>query len=154
MCEFQQQLFSGLVEFTPDLDSYLAAADLVVSMAGYNTVCEALSLNARLLLVPRNQPRLEQQIRAERLAELGLARVLLPEQLTARKLAHEAEKCLGMPRAGVSLDLDGLSRVSTALGDLLAEAPAPPPARLRVAARRGVDMIGARAALDWPGILD
>ena len=80
--------------------------------------------------------------------------MLLPEQLTARKLAHEAEKCLGMPHADVSLDLDGLSRVSAALGDLLAEAPAPPPARLRVAARRSVDMAGARAALDWPGILD
>src|SRR5688572_17227395 len=33
-----------VIEFTPDLISYLAAADLVVSMAGYNTVCEMLSL--------------------------------------------------------------------------------------------------------------
>ncbi len=144
-----------ILEFTPDLISYLAAADLVVSMAGYNTVCEALSLNARLLLVPRNQPRVEQQIRAERLAALGLARVLLPEQLTARTLAHEAEKSLSMPRPTVNLDLDGLSRVSAAIGALLTgEPPAARTPAVRIPAGRKSDWTVARAAFDWRTVVD
>jgi predicted glycosyltransferase len=118
----------SLIEFTPDLLSYLAAADLIVSMAGYNTVCEALTLGARLLLVPRMRPRAEQQIRAERLAALGLARVLLPEQLTAERLAHEIDLSLSMPRAAVTLDLDGLTRVSRAIGAMLGDGPAALPA--------------------------
>jgi predicted glycosyltransferase len=115
-----------VLEFTPDLLSYLAAADLIVSMAGYNTVCEALTLGARLLLVPRVRPRAEQQIRAERLAALGLARVLLPERLTPERLAHEIDVSLNTPRAAVTLDLNGLARVSRAIGAILEGAPAAP----------------------------
>jgi predicted glycosyltransferase len=138
-----------LLEFTSDLTSYLAAADLVVSMAGYNTVCEALSLNARLLLVPRNQPRLEQQIRAERMAALGLARVLLPEQLTARKLAHEAEKSLNLPRATVALDMNGLARVASAIGTLLAGEPQAAGLTPRVLAEPKHRLGHERAEFDW-----
>ena len=36
--------------------SYLAAADLVIAMAGYNTPAEILALGARALLVPRSGP--------------------------------------------------------------------------------------------------
>ena len=71
-----------LLEFTPDLTSYLKAADLVVSMAGYNTVCEILSMQKRALLIPRTRIREEQRIRAAALAKRGLAHLLLPETLT------------------------------------------------------------------------
>lgn len=108
-----------LVEFTPDLVSYLAAADLVVSMAGYNTVCEILTLGARSLLVPRERPRLEQRLRAERLSDRGLARVLLPDDLEPARLASEIEAALAAPRPHVTLDLQGLARTSTAIAALL-----------------------------------
>jgi len=104
-----------VIEFTPDLVSYLAAADLVVSMAGYNSVCEILSLGVRALLVPRVRPRLEQQIRAERMAERGLARVLLPEDLSPERLAGEIKAALAWPPPKVMLDLNGLARVSNTL---------------------------------------
>src|SRR5262245_34182500 len=45
-------------------------------MGGYNTFCEVLSLNKRALIVPRTEPRLEQFIRAQRAAELGLVSML------------------------------------------------------------------------------
>ncbi len=108
-----------LVEFTPDLMSYFAAADLVVSMAGYNSICELLSLRARMLLVPRVRPRLEQRLRAERLAERGLARVILPDDLTPECFAREIEIMLEAPRPQVALDLNGLERVSGAVFDIL-----------------------------------
>jgi predicted glycosyltransferase len=104
-----------LMEFTPDLVSYLAAADLVVSMAGYNTVCELLSLGVRTLLVPRVRPRREQQLRAERLAQRGLVRVLLPTELSPERLTSEIEAALASPPPKVTLNLDGLARASRAI---------------------------------------
>ena len=51
-------------------------ATSVISMGGYNTFCEILSLDKRALIVPRKTPRLEQSIRAEAAARLGLLRQL------------------------------------------------------------------------------
>jgi predicted glycosyltransferase len=116
-----------LLEFTPDLISYLAAADLVISMAGYNTVREALALGARLLLVPRVRPRAEQRLRAERLAKRGLARVLLPHHLSPVRLAAEIEAALASPLPDVTLDFNGLTRVSHAIVELLETKPPSPP---------------------------
>lgn len=67
--------------FTDDLMSYIQAADLVVSMAGYSTVCELLSAQKPAILVPRVAPVEEQWIRATRLATFGHFTVLHPDQL-------------------------------------------------------------------------
>lgn len=115
-----------MLEFTPDLFSYLAAADLVVGMAGYNTVCELLSLGQRALLVPRAHVREEQRLRALGLAQRGLARVLLPEELTPDRLSAEITLALAQPRPAVTLNLDGLPRAAAALACLLSAAACPP----------------------------
>jgi predicted glycosyltransferase len=47
------------------MEEILAAADLVITMGGYNTVCEILSQGTVALIVPREAPRKEQLIRAE-----------------------------------------------------------------------------------------
>jgi predicted glycosyltransferase len=47
------------------MEQLIAAADLVVSMGGYNTICEILTHKKVSLIVPRETPRLEQRIRAE-----------------------------------------------------------------------------------------
>src|SRR5204863_7922432 len=52
----------------------MAAADAVVSMGGYNSVCEALAVARPLVIVPRATHKVEQQLRAETLAARGLAR--------------------------------------------------------------------------------
>lgn len=59
-------------DFAPNLESLLAMAVGVVAMGGYNTFCEILSYDRPALIVPRTEPRLEQAIRAERAAALGL----------------------------------------------------------------------------------
>jgi predicted glycosyltransferase len=46
-------------------------------MAGYNSFCEVLSFDKPALLVPRQAPRREQLIRAQRAQDLGLARMML-----------------------------------------------------------------------------
>ena len=54
----------------------MARAAGIVAMGGYNTFCEILSFNKPALIVPRTAPRLEQFIRAQRAAELGLVAML------------------------------------------------------------------------------
>ncbi|MGF1482130.1 MAG: glycosyltransferase family protein [Cyanophyceae cyanobacterium] len=75
-----------LYEFTDDIASYMEAADVVVSMGGYNTICEILTLNKRAVVVPRIRPVEEQWIRAQRMANLNLFKVIHPERLTPENL--------------------------------------------------------------------
>ena len=84
--------------FVPGLEHLIAAADVVIGRAGYNTVCEALGLATPALLVPRVLHRGEQAIRAQRLAELGLAEVLDEPHLTPRALADTIARILARPR--------------------------------------------------------
>lgn len=105
------------LEFTDDLASYMAAADAVVSMGGYNTVGEILSLQRRAVVVPRTQPVAEQWIRAQRLAELGLLTVIHPDVLTPARLAQavQAELQRDSSPLGYQLDLNALPRITEAL---------------------------------------
>ena len=50
-----------------DAPSFINAADLVVTMAGYNSLCEVVSLKRKALVVPRLGPRAEQRGRCDRL---------------------------------------------------------------------------------------
>jgi predicted glycosyltransferase len=109
-----------LLEFTADLGSYLNAADLVVSMAGYNTTCEILSLGKRAILIPRGHTRAEQRIRATSLAERELAHLLLPEELTPGRLETVISTALAAPPPDVSLNLDGLTNAGRAIHAQLA----------------------------------
>ena len=59
----------------------MAAADAVVSMGGYNSVCEALAVARPLVIVPRATHKVELQIRPETLAARGLARWVHPKDL-------------------------------------------------------------------------
>jgi len=67
--------------------SYLNAADLVVTMAGYNTLCQVLQLKRRALVVPRSGPSAEQQMRARLFNQRGLADVIYPSDLSPKKMA-------------------------------------------------------------------
>jgi predicted glycosyltransferase len=55
------------------MERLIGAADAVVCMGGYNTVCEILSQGKPSLIIPREQPRREQLIRAQILCEHNLA---------------------------------------------------------------------------------
>lgn len=61
-----------LVSFMKKIERKLAEADLIISMGGYNTICEVLSLQKNSLIIPREDPRMEQRIRAEMMKARGL----------------------------------------------------------------------------------
>jgi predicted glycosyltransferase len=63
----------------------------VVSLGGYNTFCEILSLNKRSIVVPRVTPRAEQLIRADTACKLGLVQVISPQALTPEVLTEALE---------------------------------------------------------------
>ena len=93
----------------PELRGYVALADCLVAMPGYNTVCDILSYRPRAVLVPRESQSQEQPMRAQRLGEWGLAHVLSRIELADGQLALAIEQALGSdlpPPAPV--DLTGL----------------------------------------------
>src|SRR5437016_7118415 len=49
---------------------------VVVSMGGYNAVCEVLSAERPTVIVPRVRPRKEQLLRAQALQRRGVARMI------------------------------------------------------------------------------
>jgi predicted glycosyltransferase len=77
----------AIIRMVTDVPSYLAAADAVFCMGGYNTTCEVLALAVPAVIVPRTTPRLEQLMRAQRLAGRGLVHWLHPDGLTPRVVA-------------------------------------------------------------------
>jgi predicted glycosyltransferase len=99
------------------------AADVVVSMGGYNTICEILTLRKRAVVVPRTRPVQEQLIRAERMARLGLMRVIHPAMLGASRLMSVVREEMDRENVRSSrmyqVDLDGLKRIRTMLGGLI-----------------------------------
>jgi len=98
--------------------SYMAAADLVVGMAGYNTTMELLRLGTPALLVPRRGPSREQRMRASRFAEQGWISQLDPDDLAPGPLARGVLDVLcspPVPASGPAPDLGGLERAVTHL---------------------------------------
>ncbi len=75
----------------------MAGADLVVCTGGYNTAVQVLRYARRALMIPRVLHRQEQYLRASRLAELGLVRMLRPEQATPSRLREEVRALLDNP---------------------------------------------------------
>lgn len=78
-----------LLEFTPNFISYLSAADLIVAMGGYNTVCEILSVKKPAIIVPRVKPVAEQLLRAQCFSRLEIFECILPHELTPNVLGNK-----------------------------------------------------------------
>jgi predicted glycosyltransferase len=113
-----------IFEFVRDLRPLLNRAERVITMGGYNTVCEALAANKPTLIVPRILPRQEQSIRARRLAEMGLVSMLHPAELSPQLLEQWiARDDLAAPPAFDSIDFTGLQRIPGLLAELLGSAP-------------------------------
>jgi len=110
----------AFLDFEADLTSRYAEADVVVSMAGYNTVCELLSMRRRAVLVPRAEPVREQLIRARLFAGLGYFDLVEPPDLTPQALiAKVLDVSARPPLQEAPVDMDGLPRVRARVRGLL-----------------------------------
>jgi predicted glycosyltransferase len=109
-----------LLGFIEDPSALMVAADRVVAMGGYNTICELLSLEKRALIVPRVKTRREQLVRAERFAELGLLDVLRPDDLGPASVGAWLHAEISPPeRVSKRVDLNGLERLPDLLDEVL-----------------------------------
>jgi predicted glycosyltransferase len=106
-----------LITYTTNLLPSIKAAELVVSMAGYNTTAELIALRRSAILVPRAAPRAEQLLRARQMAALGLARIVEPDDDLATRLAALVREALETPAPPnwARLDLGGAERVAEIL---------------------------------------
>jgi predicted glycosyltransferase len=106
-----------LLSTVSDSLSHMAAADLVVTMAGYNTTAELLRVGTPGLLVPRAGPSAEQQMRASLLAQRGWLNWLPPASLSTDSMATAVlaglEPPIGPPPTPP--DLGGLERAARQL---------------------------------------
>ncbi|MFE5839782.1 glycosyltransferase family protein [Arthrobacter sp. NPDC056493] len=108
-----------IVKALEDMLAHISNAAAVVSMGGYNSVCEILSTAVPALVVPRDHSRGEQRIRAASLAAAGYL-----EQHELASLTSDALAAWLADRAGTRVDrrgaqLNGLSRVPGLAADLL-----------------------------------
>jgi predicted glycosyltransferase len=93
--------------FTKDFLSYLQAADLSVSMAGYNTTMNLLTARVPALVWPYPHDR-EQGLRAGRLARLGALSVLTESDLNPAALSRLMDDRLREPPPpAAGIDQDG-----------------------------------------------
>lgn len=86
------------LEFYRRMEEILAAADLVVSMGGYNTVCEILTQGTASLIIPRETPRKEQLIRAQVLRKRNMADYIPWNSFTPQSLRSKVFKLLEQPK--------------------------------------------------------
>ena len=129
--QHQQQIYQqakelpGVIvkEFTNDMMSYINAADLVVSMCGYNTITEVLQKGKKAIVVPRIKPGREQLIRAQSMAKAGLIQTIHPEELNPDLLVKIIFNSLSVTKCSLStvnnLEFSGLPQVANHLTGLL-----------------------------------
>ena len=123
--------------FTQDMASYIGAADVVVSMGGYNAVCDVLSAERPTVIVPRVRPRKEQLLRAQALQRRGVVRMIHPAELSADLLLNEVTSLLDAPPGpGARMDMNGLPGVAAEVDVILAQRD-----------RRGRELIGPERTL-------
>lgn len=105
------------------LPELLEGADLVITMAGYNTLMEVIGLGKRPLVIPRAGPSAEQRMRAEVFSRRGLVRMAEDHELSPSALADVVLECLDAPPpAGTLPGMDGVAVAAGRLKALLTEA--------------------------------
>jgi UDP-N-acetylglucosamine:LPS N-acetylglucosamine transferase len=106
------------IEYTERINDLYAAADLVISRAGSNSVCEILALKKPALLIPLslNASRGDQIQNAKYFEERGLVRVLRQEDMNAETLIEaidslRAEKIALKKALAEAQGIDGTKKI-------------------------------------------
>ncbi|MCR9134434.1 MAG: hypothetical protein NXI27_00440 [Alphaproteobacteria bacterium] len=112
-----------VIGFDTQPETLIRHSEAVVGMCGYNTFCEVIARRKPALFVPRQTPRTEQLIRAERAQELGYADMILandaanPARMAAaiRSLLNQEASAPGLD----TFDTNGLDRICTRVSETL-----------------------------------
>ncbi len=97
--------------FSEDFSAWLQAADVSVSMAGYNTCMNILATRANALVYPFPQNR-EQGMRARRLAARGAVDILSPTDLRPERMAERLLEKFDRVPSPATIRLDGATQTA------------------------------------------
>jgi predicted glycosyltransferase len=128
----QAERFPALtaIRRVPDLAHEIRCSELSLSQGGYNTTMDLLRAQTPAVVVPYDQGNENEQTRrSERLAELGVLRVVRAADLRAEVVLPELLAALASPPLAVPLDLDGAGATSRILRSLLDGPQSPVPAQ-------------------------
>lgn len=101
----------------------LKRADLVISMAGYNTISEIMRYRKNAIAVPRSGPSAEQSMRTRLLSQRGLFTEIHPNKLTVENLAEKITSHLDEQNEIQEERLPNLDGAANAASSMLATAP-------------------------------
>lgn len=109
-----------VVDSVNGLSPHLATASAVVTMGGYNSVCEILATDTPALVVPREFPRTEQLVRARSLRRVGALDLLRERHLTPEIIGEWLAGAVTRRVDRSTLLRDGLAQVPHLVASLLA----------------------------------
>ncbi len=118
----QAQGLEGLtvLRSVPAMQPLLDAHSISVSQCGYNTVMDILESRMPALVVPFVRGQEDEQIqRAQKLAQLGLVKVLNPTELTGQHLAEQIMQLRDFSPNPAGLDLAGADNTLRLIQELL-----------------------------------
>ncbi|MCD4720341.1 MAG: glycosyltransferase [Desulfobacula sp.] len=102
-------------DFFSDMETLIAASDILVCMGGYNTICEALSSKTMSLVIPREVPRKEQYIRAQAFHREGLIEFIpwtdLNEDNLENKILNMLENKASFTKAMENFEMTGIVNI-------------------------------------------
>jgi predicted glycosyltransferase len=104
--------------FTDNFPAWLAAADLSVSMGGYNTSMNVLAVGIPALILPFGQNR-EQRLRTERLAAISSITMLGEEELSPAVMAENISTMIAQKKKFPPVLLDGAEQTNRLLTRLI-----------------------------------
>ena len=108
--------------YTPDLLSYMAKADLSISMAGYNTTLNVLQTGVRAIQLPfTGNDDQEQRLRSTRLEQLGIVKVIDSTALAPIPFSLEVIRALGHTRSQQNFCLRGVEITAARVRALVAQ---------------------------------
>lgn len=103
----------------PGLFRQISTAAAVIAMGGYNTVSEVLATDTPALLIPREEPRLEQLIRARGLRRAGALDYLRSAKVSPDMLSQWLADAVTRRVARETIARDGLATAGQYAAELL-----------------------------------
>jgi len=108
-----------IINHARNLYDFINAADLIVSMAGYNTLAEALGSGKKVLAIPRDGPSAEQKMRADTFFTRGYLETITLDQASPASMAKKINQMIDRNiELHTRLSVDGLNTVANRLQQL------------------------------------
>lgn len=116
-----------IVKFHRKIEKIMLASDCVVSMGGYNTMCELISAARPMLIIPRSVPRKEQLMRAQIFAARGLLEYIPQETVTVEnmrdKLVHLLKNGSQYEQRLAKFAMTAFEVISSRVGEIALRSP-------------------------------